>query len=316
MRTPSISTVVTVYNADRYIGEALESILSQTRPPEEVVVVDDGSTDGTPEELDRFRGDIRLIRQENRGHAAALNRGMGAARGDYLAKCDADDIWEPRKLERQAEAVQRHPEIDIAFAAARVFGDRDGYWRMPEGRRRQAGVLEPRRFARALFQANPVCPSSTLIRRALLERLGPFLEHRVVVEDYEYWMRALSAGAVFFYDPAVRVKHRRHGGNVSGYAPALQRSDLLVREWNAELPDSRTLVRRVRSRDLFHVARYLAEDGRPEESRAVMLEALRSWPTPRPLAWVMVLSFPERYQRAVAGRLLSIKRTLVSEAPR
>ncbi len=316
MRTPSISTVLTVYNADRYIGEALESILSQTRPPEEVVVVDDGSTDGTPEELARFGGEIRLIRQENRGHAAALNRGMSAARGDYLAKCDADDIWEPRKLERQAEALRVHPEIDIAFAAARVFGARDGYWRMPEVRRRQAGVLDSRRFARTMFSANPVCPSSTLIRRRLLERLGPFLEHRIVVEDYEYWMRALHAGAVFFYDPALLVNHRRHESNVSGHAPALQRSDLLVREWYAELPGARTLVRRVRSRDLFHTARYLAEEDRPEESRAAMMGALRSWPTARPLAWMVVLSVPERYQRAVAGRLLSIKRTLISAAPR
>ena len=262
MTGPSISTVVTVYNAERYIGEALASILSQTRPPEEVVVVDDGSTDGTPAELARFRGEIRLIRQENGGHAAALNRGMSAARGDFLAKCDADDTWEPRKLERQADAVGAHPEIDIAFAAARVFGDREGFWRTPDGRARQAGILTPRPFARTVFRGNPVCPSTTLIRRGLFESLGPFLEHRLVVEDYEYWMRALTAGAVFFYDPAVLVNHRRHDSNVSSDALALQRSDLLVREWNAELPRSRTLVRRARSRDLFHIAR-VSDRGKP-----------------------------------------------------
>ena len=149
--TPSISVVVTVYNGEEYVAEALTSILGQTHRPDEVIVVDDGSTDGTARELERFAGDIRVIAQANTGHAGALNRGYPEARGDYIAKCDADDIWEPDKLSRQVRALVDHPEIDVAFSGARNFGLAEDEWVHAPGE----GLLDPRELTRALLAHEP-----------------------------------------------------------------------------------------------------------------------------------------------------------------
>jgi glycosyltransferase involved in cell wall biosynthesis len=305
MKPPTISAVVTVYNGEDYIGEALAAILAQTHPPDEVVVVDDGSTDGTPDELARFRGEIRVVRQPNGGHAAGFNRGFAEARGEYLARCDADDIWEPDKLARQIEGLVEHPEVDIAFGAARTFGRAEQLFSSAPG----VGVLEPRQFAVTLYRRNLVCTSSVLIRRTLYERLGPFVE-RLITEDYEYWMRALRAGAVFFYDPGVMVSYRLHGANVTNNRLASYRSMLLAHTWHEELLDSPSLVRTVLAADHFMIGRLLVDEGRSREARKEFVSSLRYKPTPRGLAWALVLSTPEGYRRVLADGAVSLKRRL------
>jgi glycosyltransferase involved in cell wall biosynthesis len=314
MKSPTISAVVPAYNAERYIGESLTAILSQTHAPDEVIVIDDGSTDGTPEELARFRGDVRVMRQDNRGHAPALNRGMSEARGDYLAKCDADDIWESDKLARQVQALRAHPEIDIAFSGARFFG-------LIEGPRAPypgpgSGLLDRRDFARRLYRANFVCVSSTLIRRRLYQHLGPFVERPQVAEDYEFWMRALAAGAVFFYDPSVLVRYRSHEQQLSNNMLRMHEAEYVVHGWHSGLVDNSRLVRKVLARDLSNIARTLSDQERPREARATFVSSLRHRPTLRVLAWVLVLSAPDRYRRPLADGLVSIKRALYSGAAR
>jgi glycosyltransferase involved in cell wall biosynthesis len=307
MKTPTISAVVTTYNAEEYVGQALTAILSQTRPPEEVVVVDDGSTDGTQEELARFGADIRVVRQANRGHASALNHGFGEARGDYLAKCDADDIWEPTKLERQLQALDDHPEIDIAFGCARYFGQGDGLFASPPGE----GLLDRRDFARRLYRANLVCSTSTLIRRRLYQELGPFEElQRVSVEDYDYWLRALRAGAVFFYDPSVLVRCRRHESNVSNNLLSMYWSTHLAHVRYADLVEDSSLAHRAMAYDLLLIARQLVEENRPLQARAAFIASLGYKLNPRGLTWALILSAPERYRRMLTGGLTSARRAL------
>jgi glycosyltransferase involved in cell wall biosynthesis len=312
MKSPSISAVVTVYNAEEYVAQALQAILSQTRPPEEVLVVNDGSTDGTLNELAQFGKDIRVISQANGGHANALNRGFSEARGDYLAKCDADDIWEPEKLMRQVEALEAQPQIDIAFSAARVFGQSDGRWGLPVGDNPKVGILDPHRFAETMYRANGICPSSTLTRRRLYEQLGKFAEH-LAAEDYDYWMRALRAKAVFHYDPAMLVRHRRHQSNVSSNHLAMKQADIFVHNRDADLVDSQPLVQKTLARDFFVVGRLLRDEGRPREARAALVKSLRYKPTPRAMAWAVMLSTPERYQRSLSNRVISAKRALRPE---
>ena len=310
MTPAKISAVVTVYNAERYIGESLTAILSQTRPPHEVIVVDDGSTDGTPGELDRFAADIRVITQPNRGHAPALNRGFGEARGDYLAKCDADDIWVPEKLERQLDALGRHPDIDIAFGGARFFGLIEG----PRAPYPGAGMLDQAQLARRLYRANSICASSTLVRRTMFERLGPFAED-LAAEDYDYWLRALGVGARFFYDPEVLVHFRQHHQNVSSDKLAMHRAELLVHRRHAALLKRPALTRRALARDHRHIGRELSDQDRADEARSAFLAALRLWPTVRAVVWALVLSAPASARRPLASRLVSLKRALYTEAP-
>src|SRR6476619_6144156 len=102
---PTVTVAVAAYQAEQFIAQTLESILAQTRPPDEVIVVEDGSTDGTPGVLERFADRIRIIRQANSGCAASFNTAFRHARCDYVAECGADDLWEPTKLERQVAAL-------------------------------------------------------------------------------------------------------------------------------------------------------------------------------------------------------------------
>jgi glycosyltransferase involved in cell wall biosynthesis len=309
MKSPSISAVVTVYNAEQCIGEALRAILGQTHSPDEVIVVDDGSSDGTPAELARFGSEITVLRQDNRGHAPALNRGMSAARGDYLAKCDADDIWEPNKLARQLEAVQAHPEIDIAFSAIQVFGDMEEARGLHTAGDRSVGVLDSPLFARTLYRENILCPSTTLIRSRLYERLGPFAEH-LAAEDYDYWMRALRAGAVFYYDPARLVRYRTHPQQLTSDALRTLRATHEVHMLHADLIDDRRFLQTVHRDDLFRIGRRLVEEDRPREAREAFYRSLRSGRadigsvSARALVWVSILSLPMG-AREWAGRALT-----------
>jgi O-antigen/teichoic acid export membrane protein len=199
MGVPSISVAMPAYNAARWISATVESVLAQTTAPLEIIVVDDGSTDGTSAELERFGEKVRVIRQENRGPSAAYNRAFAAARGDYIAMCPADDIWEPNKLEWQTQALVENPSIDISFGHAREFGLSTAEYDRPPG----SGLLDNERFARAMFEVCLIPAPTSLIRRELYERLGPFRED-LACEDYEFWMRALAANAVFHYEPRLQ----------------------------------------------------------------------------------------------------------------
>jgi glycosyltransferase involved in cell wall biosynthesis len=317
--TPSISVVVPVYNGEQFIGETLTAILSQTHPASEVIVVDDGSTDGTPRELTRFAGMLRVIRQANRGQAAAQNTGFGEARGDYVARCDADDIWEPFKLERQIEVLGLHPQIDIACTAARRFGLEERLHASPPGQ----GVLDRRQFARLLYQGNPICASSTLIRHRLFEEVGPF-RHRLpskahdgwLWEDYDYWLRALATGAVFFYDPTVLVYYRQHERQATSDRLRAFRADRFIHQCHADLIDDRRLVRAVHADDLLSIGRQLADDGRHREARRAFRRSLRYasatrlYACARSMTWMVILSLPTGARRQLSQALINLSRAV------
>jgi glycosyltransferase involved in cell wall biosynthesis len=302
---PTITAVVGAYNAEAFIGATLDAILSQTHAPDEVVVVDDGSTDGTAAVLAMFGDAIRVVTQPNGGCPAAFNRAFVEATGDYIAMCGADDLWEPDKLERQVAALQTHPDIDVAFGAAQIFGHVEG----PFGPDPGDGLLDGERFLETLYAANIVCASSILIRRELAERIGPFVE-RFSADDYDYWMRALRVGAVFFYDRHVLVRYRRHDANVTNDVLWMQQSTHLAHRWHADLPRDRRLVREVLARDLFNIARLLVDEDRPGEARASFVASLRQRFAPLTLAWVLVLCVPDGLRRRAVPPLLAVKRAL------
>lgn len=308
-----ISAVVAAYNSERWIAEAVESLLNQTRPPDEVVVVDDGSTDGTARELSRFGRSIRLISRENGGCPAAFNTAFGAANGDYVAMCGADDVWKPRKLEWQAETLAAHPEVDIACGHASVFGLEQGEHPRPPGE----GVLASGALLGHLFGGNTLCAPTAVIRRDLFERLGPFVEQvrngdglqRFNADDYEYWMRALKAGSVVYYDPRVMVGYRRHENNITADFLHMRRSTHLVHRRYADEVD-RSLARSVLAEDLYMIGRDSVDAGRLTEARAAFRASLRYRPIPLAFAWVLVLSVPRRLRRRLSCQLVSLKRLI------
>jgi glycosyltransferase involved in cell wall biosynthesis len=297
----SISVIVPAYNSEAYLAESLAGVLAQTRAPDELIVVDDGSTDGTQEVLEPFRRDCRIIRQSNQGVGGAYNRGFAEASGDYLARCDADDIWEPDKLERQAATLAAHPEVDVVAGAAWIFGGAERLFAEAPG----VGLLDPRDFAVALYRANMLCASSTLTRRSLFERLGPFAP-RLAAEDYDFWLRSLRAGARFFYDPSIVVRYRAHGAQVTSNLAGVHRATQIVHTWHAAmLAQDPSLVDEVLLRDHVRVGRALFDAGDPDAARAQFAAALRRRATPRSIAWVLALSLPRRFQPALVGALTS-----------
>jgi glycosyltransferase involved in cell wall biosynthesis len=312
----TISAVIAAYQAERFIAETLASVLGQTRPPDEVVVVDDGSWDGTARELQRFADRIRIIRQPNAGYQAAMNRAIREARCEFVALCGADDVWEPRKLEYQEEAILAHPEADLfcghfeSFGNFAALGGHHPVTQRPPGE----GVLDNTELLDVLFRYDVIGTAFIAIRRDLFERLGPFLED-CKVEDYDFWFRCLEAGVRFYYDPRLLGRHRRHDANLTNDLVGLYRAKNQVRERYAHLLDNERLVRETMAADYFRIGRLLVDEGRPDEARKAFRQALTSAGTTfagsvRALAWLGILALPERSREQSATALIRVSRAL------
>jgi len=184
MSAPAVSVVMAVYNGEPWLGEALASILGQSLIDLEFIVVDDGSTDGTPKRLAAI-GDTRVsvLRQSRSGQTAALNRGLRAARAPLIARIDADDVALPERLARQAAFLADHPDVGLLGTAAREIA--------PSGGVVQTLVppADDRALRRALMRANPFIHSSVMFRRAVIDLVGGYDESFAVAQDYDLWLR-------------------------------------------------------------------------------------------------------------------------------
>lgn len=180
-----ISVVIAAYNHGRYLADALESALGQTLPPAQIVVVDDGSTDETPEVLRRFAAEPRIecLRLEHAGQPAAKNAGIRACRHAWIAFLDADDLWAPNKLERQLQIAD--DETGVIYSDYAPM-DAEGRSLTPPPQRNlpQGDVLA------AMFRDNFVCFSSSVVHRRVFDRVGLFDESIPMAIDYELWLRA------------------------------------------------------------------------------------------------------------------------------
>ncbi len=194
-----ISCVVPVFNGERYLREALESILAQTYRPLEIIVADDGSTDGTPAIVASFGDQVRYARRSNAGPAAARNLGLGAAQGQFVAFLDADDLWHPEKCARQMARFCARPELDLCVSHLQNF------W-VPELREEEARFRDHR-----LSRPLPGYLTVTLLaRRSMFERVGPFDATFRHVHDSEWFLRADEQGAVTELLPDVLAYRRLH----------------------------------------------------------------------------------------------------------
>jgi len=175
---PSISVIIPAFNCEAVLPNAIESALTQTFPPAEVAVVDDGSTDKTFEIASGYRAPVRALRKTNGGPASARNAGVRVTTGEWVAFLDADDIWFPQKLARQTQLI----EDDVAVVCSRAHG---------------APIEMPAVITfEELWRGNFIVNSSTLVRRQAFTELGGLDEDPklIGVEDYNLWFRVLAAG--------------------------------------------------------------------------------------------------------------------------
>lgn len=308
---PSISAVVAVYETEDYIGEALDAILGQTRPPDEVVVVDDGSTDGTARILEGYGTRIRVLRQANAGYPSAMNRAIREARGDYVALCGADDVWEPTKLEWQVDAIRANADAAVLFGHAVFFGAMVGDHARPTG----SGMLENRSLAADLFRTCVINTPCATIRRDLFDHVGWFPDG-FLADDYDFFYRAIRAGFRFYYDPRTLVRYRRHERNITNDGHEIRRAWTQVRLQNADLVDDRGLIDEVLGPELFRIGRRFVDEGRRHEARSVFLRSLAyrrgnvMSANARALAWIVLLGLPSGAQGLLGDAPVRLARAL------
>ncbi|MBW4465215.1 MAG: glycosyltransferase [Pegethrix bostrychoides GSE-TBD4-15B] len=207
---PRVTVVIPAYNGAQFIGAALESLLAQTRPAEQIIVVNDGSEDETAAVLQAYAAQICIINQPNLGVAAARNRGLAAAEGEFVAFLDQDDLLLPNKLKLQVDCLAQHPTAGLLHSG----------WRLVDEAGQTLSDVEPWRDLPVLDAAGwirrmPVLFSAMLFRRDWLMRVGGLSSRFKQVCDVELVQRLVLAGCESIWLPQITVLYRQHSGNDS-----------------------------------------------------------------------------------------------------
>ena len=219
LREVHVSVIIPLYNGERYLRQALDSVLNQSFAPFEVIVVNDGSTDGSSDILDTYGKRIVRIDQTNAGTAAARNAGVDASEGDLIAFIDQDDYWVEDKLEKQTSILSKDSDTQIAWGLVQQFMSPE----LSEGFRR-----------RYRCQEEPVSgylPSALLIRRKAFEQIGPFNTRWKIGEWADWYARYKQSGVLSENVPLIVTYRRIHEGN-KGITMAEDRKEYisLIRE--------------------------------------------------------------------------------------
>ena len=190
MRSP-VSVIIPSYNSELWVVQAIESALAQTLAPSEIIVVDDGSTDDTCEQLRQYAGRIIYLRQENHGVSAARNRAVRESSGALIAFLDADDVWHPRKLEYQARVLDKYPDVGL-LGTGRFDWPTSSYSELSTDDRLPLTIIPWHR----LVVRNYLSTSSVLVRREFLEQAGEFDTQLQGPEDRDLWLRIAALTTV------------------------------------------------------------------------------------------------------------------------
>jgi cellulose synthase/poly-beta-1,6-N-acetylglucosamine synthase-like glycosyltransferase len=208
------AVIIPVY-ASAYLSEALDSVFTQRRQPEEVVVIDDGSPDSRTVEAaaSLWPGRVRLLRQANAGAAAARNAGLAATDAEWVAFLDADDRWRPEFLARQMAFLDAHADVDLVWADASIVGDTPAVGQTFMSMCPSNG---PVTLESLLAQTCTVLTSTVVVRRRLVVNAGMFDVSLRRGQDFDLWLRLVAGGARADYQREVLAMRRLHGKNLSG----------------------------------------------------------------------------------------------------
>lgn len=245
----SVSVIIPTFNRANLLPRALQSVLQQSRPADEVIVVDDGSSDGTRELLDAQFPSVSLIVQNNRGVSAARNRGVAASSGRWLAFLDSDDEWLPEKLELQMQAAVTNPQCSLIHS--------DEIWI-----RRGVRVNQMKKHRKSggdiFLDCLPRCvisPSAVVLRRELFDAVGQFDESLPACEDYDLWLRICHQQEILYIDKPLLKKYGGHEDQLSN------------RHWGMDRFRVRALDKLLSEASL--------EADKEQETRAILLEKCR-----------------------------------------
>lgn len=217
----SYSVIIPTFNRKNLLKEAIDSALKQTQPPLEIIVVDDGSSDGTHEMLEDMP--VKVICQENAGPSAARNRGSKEAKGKWLAFLDSDDMWKEEKLKKQMLFAEGNPEIRL------IHTEEDWIRNGKPLKQKSYHQKEGGRIYRRSLGLCLISPSSVLIDREFFLSSGGFDEKLLAAEDYDLWLRICHRHPVGFVDEALTIKRGGHSDQLSAQ-PGIDRYRVLALE--------------------------------------------------------------------------------------
>lgn len=214
MADPIVSVIIPCFNAEKYIAQTIESVLSQTYTKIEIIAIDDGSTDLTVNILNSFLPKITVFQHEdglNYGQASALNLGIEISNGEYIAFLDADDIFYPKKIERQVEALKANSKTDLVYTNGHAIN----YKGQILCKLFKENFIEENIIGRMLLDCyiSAGC-SSILVRRSLLDKVGVFNQQIRFAKDHDMWIRMSEVGR-FHYLSECLMAYRRHPGQLS-----------------------------------------------------------------------------------------------------
>jgi glycosyltransferase involved in cell wall biosynthesis len=227
---PLVSVIIPTFDRAAWLGEAIASVLAQTYPHLELLVVDDGSHDATPEIVQAFGPALTYIRQAHAGVSAARNRGVEASRGALVAFLDSDDVWLPGKVAAQVALLQRQPQVHACYT--------DEIW-IRHGVRVNPKQIH-QKYSGWLFEPSlPRCiisPSSIMLRRTLWDQLGGFDEQLPACEDYDLWLRLTLCTPVVLLPERLIVKRGGHADQLSRCIPVLDQYRIMALEKTLTAP--------------------------------------------------------------------------------
>ncbi|TPG49581.1 glycosyltransferase family 2 protein [Roseomonas nepalensis] len=296
---PDVSVVIPAYNAAKTIGNTIETVLAQTVPAKEIIVVDDGSADDTAMVAEGYGPFVKVIRKQNGGPASARNLGVRQAAGEWIALLDADDLWAPDKLERQLRLVA-DPEVGLVHT-------------LTDGQRAQ--VPTTLSFEQ-LWDRNWIVNSTVLLRKKAFENLGGFDETRdlISVEDYNFWLRLAASGWKILLCPEPLTQYTR-GIGISSDTPRFYKAALC----NINLlADNLSLPKRLVKRRISNIH---AEFGRTALynrnnllARELLIRSFINYPSPQGFLLIGAACLPA-YVLDLKRRARTLLSIIVSKTP-
>jgi GT2 family glycosyltransferase len=272
---PRISVVTAVRNASPWIAETIESVLQQTCPPHELIVVDDGSTDDTCEVVSRYRSSLRLIRIDARGKSVGKNVGIRAASGDYIAFIDGDDLWLPQKLEVQAKVLLARPGLAWVYSDSFLF---EGNTDKSLGTFGQISCLHEGNVLRSLLLCDFIPALTVVVRRDVFQDVGDFDEKllRYQPEDWDLWLRIAAVYPVALVNEPL-ARYRVHASSLTALETpefALQGQRDVIELAVARSPELRLLRHKAIANACVGTGRVSARNGQLRMARKMFADAM------------------------------------------
>jgi len=268
---PTISVVIPVYNGAKTIRETIASVLAQSFEDLEVLVINDGSTDETGEIVQRIADPrLKLLNYPNAGLAASRNRGIHRAKGEYISFIDADDLWTPDKLAAQYQALQEHPQAQVAYSWTDWI-DEHSRVIAPGSTIDRSGNVYPYMLLCNILASG----SNPLISRQALAEVGDFDESLRAAEDWDLWIR-LAARYEFIAVPQPQIQYRRLSYSMSGNLARQERETLkVIRKAFEAAPPQWQFLRRPSLANVYRYLAYKCIEGKSPPLRA--LKGMELW---------------------------------------